>query len=344
MYARSTAQVKEPAMDHCAIDVGGRKSQICVRDSAGTIQFEGAWETQALGDHLRQLPRCRVILETAAESFRIADQARAAGHDVRVVPATLVRTLGVGARRTKTDKRDARALSEVSTRIELPSVHIPSARSREWKTMASVHDALVSCRTKLINNVRGWLRGQARKPRSGAAESFAERVRALGELPVYITSELKMIDALSEEIDASVKRIAAATKADPVCKRLMTVPGVGSSTALRFVAALDVVTRFARAHEVESYLGLSPGEKSSSERQQRLGITKAGSASVRWVLIQAAWILKTCCRAPAARNLQLWAAEVEKRRGKGVAIVALARKLAGILFALWRDGTEFKTC
>jgi transposase len=64
----------------------------------------------------------------------------------------------------------------------------------------------------------------------------------------------------------------------------------------------------------------------------------------RWVLILAAWILKTRCRNPAARKLQLWAAEVEKRRGKGVATVALARKLAGILFALWRDGTEFKSC
>jgi transposase len=251
--------------------------------------------------------------------------------------------LGVGARRTKTDKRDARALSEVSTRIDLPSVHIPSARSREWKTMAGVHDALVSCRTKLINNVRGWLRGQARRPRSGTAEAFTERVRALGELPVYITSELNVIDALSEEIAASAKRFAALTKTDPVCKRLTTVPGVGPSTALRFVAALDVVTRFASAHKAEAYLGLSPGEKSSSERQQRLGITKAGSNSVRWVLIQAAWILRTCCRSPAARKLQLWAAEVEKRRGKGVATVALARKLAGILFALWRDGTEFKS-
>src|SRR5258708_4257792 len=189
-------------MNHCAIDVGGKKSQICVRDSDGTI-LEGALEPPALGDHLRQLPHCRVILETAAESFRIADQARAAGHEVRVGPATLGRTPGVGARRTKTDKRDARALSEVSTRIDLPSVHIPSARSREWKTMASVHDALVSCRTKLINNVRGWLRGQARKLRSGEAATFPERVRALGELPVHITSELAVIDRLSKEIGAS---------------------------------------------------------------------------------------------------------------------------------------------
>ena len=105
--------------------------------------------------------------------------------------------------------------------------------------MAGVHDALVGCRTKLINNVRGWLRGQARKPRSGKPDSFPERVRALGELPVYITSELEMIDALSKEIAASEKRFAAVTNADPICKRLMTVPGVGPSTALRFVAAID---------------------------------------------------------------------------------------------------------
>ena len=214
-------------MDHCAIDIGGKKSQICVRDSAGAIQYEGVWETPALGDHLRVMPHCRVILETAAESFLVADQARSAGHEVRVVPATLVRTLGVGARKTKNDKRDARVLSEVSTRIDLPSVHIPSARSREWKTMAGVHDALVGCRTKLINNVRGWLRGQARKPRSGKTDSFPERVGALGELPVYISSELEMIDALSKEIAASEKRFFVATNADPICKRLMTCRASG---------------------------------------------------------------------------------------------------------------------
>ena len=192
--------------------------------------------------------------------------------------------------------------------------------------------------------MRGWLRGQARKLRGDETATFTERVRGLGALPLYITSELTVIDVLTREISASEKCFAALTNADPVCKRLMTVPCVGPSTALRFVAALDGVTRFASAHKVEAYLGLSPGEKSSSERQLRLGITKAGSSSVRWVLIQAAWILKTCCRSVAARKLQLWAAEVEKRRGKGVAIVALARKLAGVLFALWRDGTEFKSC
>jgi transposase len=247
----------------------------------------------------------------------------------------------VGARRTKNDRRDAQVLSEVSSRIDLPSVHIPSARSREWKTMTGVHDALVSCRTKLINNVRGWLRGQGRKLRTGGVETFSRRVRASGPSPSYIEAELETIDVLALQIKASEQRLRAAAEGEPVCGKLMTVPGVGPSTAVRYVAALDVVTRFASAHKVEAYLGLAPGEKSSSERQRKLGITKAGPSSVRWVLIQAAWILKRS-RNSAARPLQLWALEVEKRRGKHVAIVALARKIAGILYALWRDGSEFR--
>jgi transposase len=92
-------------------------------------------------------------METCAEAFRVADAALLLGHQVRIVPATLVRSLGVGARRIKTDKRDARALSEVSTRIELPSVHIPSSESRDRKAMCGMREALVSSRTKLANTV-----------------------------------------------------------------------------------------------------------------------------------------------------------------------------------------------
>ena len=121
----------------------------------------------------------------------------------------------------------------------------------------------------------------------------------------------------------------------------MTVPGVGPLTALRFVAALDDVTRFESAHQVESYLGLVPGENSSSDRQQRLSITKAGPRALRWVLVQAAWALHTRCRKPEAIPLQLWSHRIEQRRGKRTAIIALARKLAGILYALWRDGSVY---
>src|SRR6266481_3454020 len=118
-------------MEHVAIDLGGRKSQICIRGADGTVVEEQLVVNEVLRELLVRRPKSRVVMETCAEAFAIADAALSAGHEVRVVPATLVKSLGVGARRTKTDRRDARTLSEVSCRIDLPSVHIPSARSRE---------------------------------------------------------------------------------------------------------------------------------------------------------------------------------------------------------------------
>jgi transposase len=329
-------------MDHVAIDLGSRKSQICVRSSDGEIIEEKRWETWELGRYLANRPKSRVVVETCAEAFGVADAARELGHETRVVPATLVRTLGVGARRTKTDLRDARVLSEVSCRIDLPSVHIPGRESRERKTACGMRDALVGARTKTINTVRGWLRSQGRRLGPGSRATFTERVRGVCPgLPDYVERQLRTVDALTIEINEADKEMERRAGADETCRRLMTVPGVGPLTAVRFVAALDQVERFANAHQVESYLGLVPGESSSSERQQRLSITKAGPPALRWVLVQAAWALRTRCRQDTAIPLKLWAHRIELRRGKRTATVALARKLAGILFAIWRDGTVY---
>jgi transposase len=297
-----------------------------------------------LKEYLAGRPKSRVVVETCAEAFLVADAALELGHEARVVSATLVRTLGVGARRNKTDRRDAQVLSEVSTRIDLPSVHIPSEASRTRKTLCGMRDGLVTSRTKVINTVRGWLRGQGRRPRPGSTGTFTERVRTLlgEEVPGYVERQLRTVDALSKEIDEADAEVEKHAKADETCARLMTVPGVGAVTAVRFVAAVDEVERFEDAHHLESYLGLVPGESSSSERQQRLSITKAGPKRLRWVLVQAAWSLRTRCRARAALPLQVWADQVEQRRGKRTATVALARKLAGILYAIWRDGSVYK--
>jgi transposase len=113
------------------------------------------------------------------------------------------------------------------------------------------------------------------------------------------------------------------------------------STSVRFVAALDEIGRFSGAHAVESYLGLVPGENSSAERQRRTGITKAGSTALRWCLVQAAWAAR---RTRRKDPMHRWADAVEKRRGTRVAILALARKLAGILYAMWRDETVYEPC
>jgi len=163
-------------MEHIAIDLGGRESQVCVRGADGAILQEHRCPTRGLAKYLEGRPASRVIVETCSESFAVADAAAALGHEVRVVPAALVRSLGVGSRRTKTDLRDARILSEVSCRIDLPSVHIPATESRQRKTMCGMREALVGARTKMINTVRGWLRGQGIECRSGVPR-FVERVR-----------------------------------------------------------------------------------------------------------------------------------------------------------------------
>lgn len=330
-------------MEHIAIDLGGTESQICVRAGDGSIVEEVRWGTRQLATYLKRRPPGRVILETSSEAFKVADAAREAGHEVRVVAATLVPTLGVGARGIKTDRRDAQMLSEVSSRIDLPSVHVPSEISRSWKATCTARESLVSARTQLINSVRGWTRGRLLPTASRSRCTFPKAIRraALATpegLPDFIEHQLGVIDALNDRIalaDAELKTLASQ---HPVCQRLMTIPGVGPVTSIRFVAALDQIDRFPSAHAVQSYLGLVPGEDSSSKRKRRTGITKAGPPRLRWVLAQAAWIFR---RTQKTDPLALWAAEVEKRRGKMIAMTALARRLAGVMYAIWRDGTRY---
>lgn len=342
------AHTRRPAVEHVAIDLGGRESQICVRDEKGALLQEQRMPTDRLAAWLKGRPGSRVVIETCAEAFGVADAVLELGHEVRVVPATLVRSLGVGHRGVKNDRRDAQILSEVSARIDLPSVHIPSATSRQRKTLCAMREALVGCRTKLVNTVRGWLRAERSRVHSGAVETFPARVRehfSAGQradqadgLPSYVERQLRSIEQLTTEIREADRELSRMASADPICQRLMSTPGVGPVTALRYVAALDEQARFPSAHQVESYIGLTPGDDSSSERQRRTSITKAGAPKLRWALTQAAWSMRRC-----ARNdpMVLWCLQVEKRRGKKVATVALARKLAGVLFALWRDGTTY---
>jgi transposase len=330
-------------MDHVAIDLGGRESQVCRRRKDGKIVEERRVPTRALGKYFASLKPSRVIVETCAECFGVADLAIEAGHEVRVVPATLAPSLGVGARRLKTDQRDARALSEASCRMELPTVHIPSTEARRRKSLCGMRDGLVGSRTKLINSVRGWLRRDAVLLPTGAPEGFTKRVRehakrSKQELPEFVMRQLAMTDDLTLHIGEADSDLEELAKADPICQRLMTVPGIGPVNSVMFAAVLDEVSRFDNARSAESYLGLTPGEHSSSERTERTSITKAGSPRMRWLLVQAAWAARRC--RPNDPMVQ-WSNAVQARRGKKVATVALARKLAGILYAIWRDGSSY---
>lgn len=332
-------------MDHIAIDLGGRESQICVMSGEGEVVLEERRPTRGLGGYLAKRPAGRVVLESCAEAFSVADSARKAGHEVVVVPAMLVRSLGIGSRGLKTDIRDARNLAGASCRMKhLPSVHVPAIGSRERKTSCGLRETLVGSRTKMINAVRGWLRTAALGPMiRGVPETFPSRVRKHietrgGEIPAAVERVLLMVEKVNAEIAAADKELEELAENDDVCKRLMSIPGVGPVTAVRFSAAIDDVSRFDSASVVQSYLGLVPGERSSSDQRRLTSITKAGAPRVRWALIQAAWSARRWRKDdPMVR----WALDVEKRRGRRVAIVALARKMAGIMYAVWKNNTTY---
>lgn len=332
-------------MDHVAIDVGGRESQVCRRSADGQILEEQRWPTRRLKNYLATIPKSVVVLETCAESFKIADEVIELGHEVRVVPATLAPALGVGRRQLKTDRRDARALSEASCRMDLPSVHIPSQEARRRHTVVGMRSVLVSSRTALVNAVHGFLRGQGLGSTLKARSKYVPKgVRRLYELqklqvPHFVERQLSAIEAISTAIDEADEDLKAIANADANCQRLMTVPGVGPVTSVLFMATVDDVRRFPRPREVGSYVGLTPGERSSSDTVHRLGITKSGAHGLRRLLVQAAWAARVHRKGDP---LVEWARQIALRRGTFIATVALARKLSVVMLAMLRDGTTYQ--
>lgn len=166
----------------------------------------------------------------------------------------------------------------------------------------------------------------------GLAESQRAEIAPLLALLGPLNEQIEGVDGQSSELAVTDGRV----------KRLLTMPQIGPVTAVAFVATLDEVSRFRGAHQVEAYLGLVPREWSSSEVQRRGRITKAGDSRMRWLLVEAAWRVATHKARPETLVLREWAARIARRRGMRVAVVALARKLAGILFAMWRDGSSYE--
>ena len=157
-------------------------------------------------------------------------------------------------------------------------------------------------------------------------------------LPAHIERLLVVFETLSTQIAVVDEELKLLADGDERMQQLMTVPGVGPVTAAQFVAAIDRVERFPNAVSVASYLGLIPGEKTTGFRTRRTRLTQAGAPQVRWALGQVAWLLYL--RRPRDPMVQ-WAKQVAEHRGAQVAITALARKLAHVLYALWKHQTVY---
>jgi transposase len=332
-------------MDTIGVDLHKRESQLCIITSEGElierrIVTSPARFTAVLGER----PRARILLEASTESEWVARHLEALGHEVIVADPGFAPMYATRSKRVKTDRRDARALCDALRIGAYRAIHRASDAQRHVRAELAVRDALVRTRTRYIGVIKAFIRREGLRVPSGEAEQTAAKVARLA-LPDATARELApllaLLAPLNAEIAAADARLIALAGESAVVRRLRTVPGVGPVTAVAFVAALDDVTRFENAHQVQAYLGLVPSEYSSGERQLRGRITKRGNPRMRWLLVEAAWRI---LRAPAAEGtaLKAWTEGIAARRGKRIAVVALARRLAGILYVLWRDDVDYR--
>jgi transposase len=332
-------------MVYAGLDVHKRCTQICLEDESGVLlERRILTERHRLLEEFGGKARMRILIESSTESEWVARCLEGAGHDVVVGDPNFAPMYAQRSRRVKTDRRDARALMEACKLGAYKPAHRCSDVRRRVRARISARDLLVQTRTKCISLVRAFLRQEGIKPERKSSSTFAARVRELGappDLVVEMSPVLDLIDTLTGQIRRADERVAEVAK-DETHQRLMSVPGVGPVTAVAFVAALDDPKRFRGPKQVRAYFGLVPREHSSGEKELRGHITKQGGSRMRRLLVQAAWAVLRSRPTPEAEPLRQWTTNVASRRGRYVAIVALARRLAGILFAVWRDGTRYK--
>jgi len=327
------------------MDVHKRETQVCILDAQGCVVREQRIRTtrERLVAVVDGRPPARLVLEASTESEWVAQCLEGHGHEVIVADPTFAPMYATRSRRVKTDRRDARTLAEASRLGAYRAAHrLPPGR-RALRATLALREAMVQTRTRYVTLLRALLRREGIAVASGSPEAFGRRVAAAAlpaPLRARVAPLLELLAPLATALQAVEQDLAQQLAAEPATAWLQSMRGVGPITTAAFVATLDTPTRFASAGRVAAYLGLVPREWSSGERQQRGGVTKAGNRRTRTMLVQAAWVVWRD-RHPDTAALRAWAQRLAARRGKRVAVVALARRLAGILFALWRDATPF---
>jgi transposase len=284
--------------------------------------------------------RARVVLEACREAWYLFDLLTGWGHEVWVVDTTRVRTLGIGQHKRKNDRIDAEILARAAESGRVPRAHVLSHASQRLRVQLGVRRTLVETRAQYVGTIRSILRSDGLAVPGCAVEAFLGKLKAT-TLPPDVRETIKPLVVALEAIGPQIEKVDKVLDercADlPVVQLLSSAPGVGRIVSAAFVSVIDNPGRFGNAHQVEAYLGLVPSESTSGKR--KLGaITKQGNSYVRAMLVQAAW---NVLRKRGSDPVKTWGLALAKRRGKRVAVVAVARRLAGILWAMWRDTTVY---
>ncbi len=335
-------------MTHYAgLDVSLEETAICVVDGSGRIVREtrATSDPEALIAALRQiaLPLERVGLEACSLSAWLHDELRAAGWPVICIE-TRQANAAMKTMPNKTDRNDARALAQIMRTGWFRQVHVKSRQSRLWRSLLVARRTVLNEMRSLENVVRAVLREAGIKLGTPSRATFTGRVRELAgddlALRPLLEPLLAILAAMLEQLARLTRQVLDIVRKEAVCRRLMSVPGVGPITALAFRATIDRPERFRRSRDVGAHLGLTPARYQSGETDIQGKVSRCGDELARTALYEAAHSLLVHSRKWS--SLRAWGMQVAKHRGLARARVAVARKLAVVLHRMWRDGTEFR--
>jgi transposase len=333
---------------YCGIDLGNKETVICIIEGRRQVVAEErmATEAKALRKVLGKYRGLTCLVEAAPLAEWICTEVEKLGHKISIVcPRKAKVALSSQGKGKKTDERDAHALAELCRSGWYEAVHRKSEEAREVRSFMTARRQLVECGSAIASSIRGILRAHGIKLTCGTDESsFNEKVQsAAKKLPPLaregIEELLKAFEQLYEQQRSLYKKLRKQSWDDESMKRLQSIPGVGPATAAAFVATIDDPDRFPGPEKVAAYLGLTPSVYQSGETEYRGRITKTGDKLLRWLLVEAAHILLSRSGTPC--ELRTWGLRLQKSKGVGKARVAVARRLCGIMWKLWKDGTEF---
>ena len=329
-------------MRSVALDLG-KKIYCCEVKNGKVVERRTARELKELLSFLGpNTPPARVAIEACREAWFVEGELRSWGKEPVLVDTTRSKQLGIGQHGRKTDRIDAEVLARGLERGLVPEAHLLSPHRQQLRYQLGVRRMLVETRAHYITAIRGLARAHGVRLKACHSPTFVRSLRAaeLGEdLRELVTPMACIVEQLDIQILQAENKVEFLSNQEPAIARLMTVPGVGRLVAATLVSVIDHPWRFSHAHEVESYLGLVPSEDTSGQRRLG-GITKHGNRYLRVMLVQAGWSILRFKQ--SEDPLMRWGQAVAARRSKKIAVVALARRIAGIAWAVWRDGTVYE--
>lgn len=333
---------------YAGLDVSDKQTHLCVMDGAGVVLWRGraASDVDVLARALRRHAPglVRAVIESGPLSNWLVSELRGRGLPVLCICARQAKG-ALSARGAKSDALDAEGLGQLARTGWYREVRVKAHSSRLDRSFLKVRGQLVKAHGGLVNQLRGTLKTFGLK--LGAVTTPARREARLAvlladepELAALVAPLRAALAVLGTELDALACRLESRVAEDRLCRRLMSVPGVGPVTALTFVATIEEPGRFARAAQVAAYAGLVPRLDESGELRLKGRITKRGDAMLRHALYEAANSLLGRLKRPC--TLKRWGLGLQQAKGAKHARVAVARKLAMILYRLWRDGSNFR--